>query len=161
MQNFLSETQNLFYPTLSILSSHLFNFFNKSFKTFYLSLRTFFSLFSKFSIPVLEFLAFHLEKFFNPLSVFIYTLFITPFIPLSAYCLHNFRTSWINFSKKFIRDWDLLFPYFSTSSSQFLNFLHSTMKTSFIVFLNVFTPFSELLLSNFECFTFKSIGLLE
>ena len=91
----------------------------------------------------------------NPLSEYI---FWTSFIPLWVFYSHTFRTSWIYLWVLFIWGEELLFPYFRSSSSQFLNFLHSTIKTSWILFQNIF---SELLLSHFECFIFTPLPQLE
>ena len=127
---------------------------NKSFNTFYLSLWTSFTLFKNFFSRIFEVLAFHHEIIFNPLSKCIYPLFTTPYIPLWVFHTHSLRKSWIYNWILFIKVWELFFLYFKTSSSQFLNFLHSTIKTSLILFQNIFTPFSEFLLYQFECFIF-------
>ena len=72
--------------------------------------------------------------------------------------IHTLRTSWIYLSKLFIWVSELLFPYFRTFSFQFLNFLHSSKKTSLILFQNIFY---ELLLSRFQYFIFTPFEHLE
>ena len=72
--------------------------------------------------------------------------------------MHTFRTSLLYLSELFISVEELLFPCFRTYYSQFLNFLYCTIKTSWILFQNIF---SEFLLSHFGCSIFTHLEHVE
>ena len=99
--------------------------------------------------------------FFNPLSKYFFPLlwyldshfkrFIFPIFDLLDFHFEYFLSCFYSF---FILFCELLFLNFRTSSSQFLIFLNSSLKSSLINFRNIFIQLSEFLLSHIWRFIF-------